>query len=144
MHAFALDMEQEWDPRKHVEKILGTESEGDFAVACWEAGQVSPCHCHPRATEIYFCLRGGGVMRTPDQTVTITPGAFVVHPPGELHEYENGPERTLLFRIRYGADLGGRILRWRGHPEVAQTPEDAEYFANYSSGPTVGPDDPLA
>jgi hypothetical protein len=41
-------------------------------------------------------------MRTPTATIEIGPGAFVVHPRGELHEYINGPQRTLLFRVRYG------------------------------------------
>ena len=41
-------------------------------------------------------------MKTPEETIGVTPGSFVVHPPGELHEYNNGPERTLLFRVRYG------------------------------------------
>jgi mannose-6-phosphate isomerase-like protein (cupin superfamily) len=44
-------------------------------VACWEPGQISPNHCHPDATEIYFCFEGGGKMRTPKETVDIVPGA---------------------------------------------------------------------
>ena len=78
---------------------------GDVTVACWEPGQVSPHHCHPEATEIYFCFQGGGTMRAGSTTVDIAPGSFVVHPPGELHEYSNGSERTLLFRVRYGIDM---------------------------------------
>jgi hypothetical protein len=35
----------------------------------------------------------------------VTPGSFVVHPPGALHAYANGPQRTLLFYVRYGADM---------------------------------------
>ena len=46
-------------------------------------------------------------MRTPTETVDITPGSFVVHPRGELHEYINGPQRTLLFRVRYGEEMSG-------------------------------------
>ena len=103
MHVFSLEQEQVFDPRRHVEKILGTGPGGDFTVACWEPGQVSPYHCHPDATEIYFCFSGGGVMRTPQETAAIQPGGFVVHPPGELHEYENGPARSLLFRVRVRA-----------------------------------------
>ena len=102
MHVFNLEREQAWDPKKHVEQVLGKVEDGDVTVACWEPGQISPNHCHPEATEIYFCFSGGGVMRTPTQTVEVVPGSFVVHPPGELHEYENGRERTLLFRVRYG------------------------------------------
>ena len=53
MHAFSLAQEQQWDPKKHVEKILGEVEDGDYTVACWEPGQISPNHCHPHATEIY-------------------------------------------------------------------------------------------
>ncbi|MGB6171442.1 MAG: cupin domain-containing protein, partial [Xanthobacteraceae bacterium] len=100
-------------------------------VACWEPGQISPYHCHPHATEIYFCFEGGGAMRTPTQNVTVAPGAFVVHPPGEVHEYANGPERTLLFRVRYGSDMAARHLEWRGRPGWAQSAEDADYYRRH-------------
>ncbi len=128
MYAFTLENEQEFDPQRHVEKILGRAAEGDFTVACWEPGQVSPNHCHPDATEIYFCYQGGGTMTTPEGTIEVKPGAFVVHPPGEVHEYANGPERTLLFRVRYGADMAPRMVDWPSNPDWQPTPEDIDYF----------------
>ena len=111
-----------------MEKILGTIGEGDITVACWEPGQISPYHCHPHATEIYFCFEGGGTMKTPDETITVTPGSFVVHPPGEVHEYANGPQRTLLFRVRYGSDMASRHLEWRERSDWTQSPDDAQYY----------------
>ena len=99
MDVFDLLQEQEFSAERHVEKILAKCEAGDATVACWEPGQVSPYHAHPNATEIYFCFQGGGSMKTPDGTIAITPGSFVLHPPGEVHEYTNGPERTLLFRF---------------------------------------------
>ena len=90
MIAFDLKTEQEFSLEKHVEKILGTESGGDVTVACWEPGQTSPNHCHPEATEIYFCLEGGGHMNVNDEKINIQPGMFILHPPGEIHEYVNG------------------------------------------------------
>jgi len=63
-------------------------------------------------------------MRTPKETIAIVPGSFVVHPPGELHEYENGPSRTLLFRVRYGADMASRHIDWRGNGEWRQSAEE--------------------
>ena len=113
MLVFNLLDEQEFAPERHVEKILGRVADGDVTLACWEPGQVSPYHCHPRATEIYFCFQGGGTMLTPAQRVEVRPGAFVVHPPGELHEFNNGPDRTLLFRVRYGPDMQS-VLRADG------------------------------
>ncbi len=130
MYAFTLQDEQEFDPAKHVEKILGRAGDGDFTVACWEPGQVSPNHCHPDATEIYFCFQGGGTMKTPDATIEVKPGAFVVHPPGEVHEYTNGPERTLLFRVRYGADMVSRKVDWPSNSAWTPSPQDIEYFEN--------------
>jgi quercetin dioxygenase-like cupin family protein len=128
MQVFDLRREQEWDPRKHVEKILSEVGGGDVTVACWEPGQISPYHCHPDATEIYFCFEGGGEMRTPTRTVTVTPGSFVVHPKGELHEYINGAQRTLLFRVRYGSDMRSCHVDWRGRPGWTQSAEDAAFF----------------
>ena len=130
MISFNLAAEQRFDPKKHVENILGHSGEGDFTVACWEAGQVSPHHCHPYATEIYFCFEGGGTMRTPTETVVVLPGSFCVHPPGEVHEYINGPERSLLFRVRYGADMLTRTLEWPTNPTFLQSSEDAAYYAD--------------
>jgi len=129
MHTFDLAAEEAFDLGKHVERILAVESGGDFTVACWEPGQISPYHCHPEATEMYFCVSGGGVMRTPTETVTIKPGAFVVHPPGEVHEYENGAERSVLFRVRYGKDMVSHHINWRGREGWTQRPRDAAYFA---------------
>ena len=137
MDVFSLHEEQEFDPKKHVEKILGIVGDGDVTVACWEPGQVSPYHCHPHATEIYFCFEGGGTMRTPERAVAVKPGSFVVHPAGELHEYENGATRTLLFRVRYGDDMLTRFIDWRGNPDWTQTAEDVEYFRLNPTSPAA-------
>ena len=77
MQAFSLHDEQAFSSQRHVEKILGRVADGDVTVACWEAGQISPYHSHPEATEIYFCFEGGGVMRTPEASVPVTPGSLV-------------------------------------------------------------------
>jgi quercetin dioxygenase-like cupin family protein len=131
MQVFHLAAEARFDPKQHVEKILGNVAGGDVTVACWEPGQISPYHCHPEATEIYFCFEGGGTMRTPTTTVAVVPGAFVVHPAGEVHEYENGPQRTLLFRVRYGADMASRHVQWRGLAGWSQSADDADYYRRH-------------
>lgn len=125
----------EFDTEKHVEKILTRVDGGDVTVAAWEPGQISPFHCHPQATEIYFCFQGGGTMKTLSETVQIVPGSYVLHPPGELHEYENGRERTLLFRVRYGSSMISRHLVNRGRAGWTQSEEDRAYFAEIGIDP---------
>ena len=134
MYSFNMRVEQPFDPKRHVEKVLGITGEGDVAIACWEPEQTSPYHCHPRATEIYFRFEGGGQMRTSSETIDIVPGSFFVHPPGELHEYINAARRTLLFRVRYGAAMAGRTREWPNNPNWKPRPEDIEYFANNPAG----------
>lgn len=128
MDAYDFDSEQEFDPIKHVEKKLGLFGEGDVSIACWEPGQVSPNHCHPDATEIYFCFEGGGVMRTIDEEIEIKKGGLVVHPRGELHEFTNGPERTILFRVRYGKTMVSRTKEWPTNASWEPNKEDLNYF----------------
>jgi quercetin dioxygenase-like cupin family protein len=128
MLKFDLKAEAAFDPKKHLERVLGREAEGDVTIACWEPGQTSPYHCHPDAVEIYFCLEGGGEMRSLSETVRVTPGSFVLHPRGELHEYQNGPARTVLFRVRYGADMAGRTKEWPSNPDWHPRPQDLDYF----------------
>ena len=128
MDTYDFDSEQEFDPIKHVEKKLGFFGEGDVSIACWEPGQVSPNHCHPEATEIYFCFEGGGVMRTIDEEIEIKKGGLVVHPRGELHEFTNGPERTILFRVRYGKTMVSRTKGWPTNASWEPNKEDLNYF----------------
>lgn len=133
MDMFHLSQEQHFDAVVRSERVLGAVGGGDYTVACWEPGQCSPYHCHPYATEIYFCFSGGGFMHTPhDEPALVTPGAFVVHPPGELHEYENGRGRTLLFRVRYGTDLSARTVAWRGQDSWQPDAADLEYLREHA------------
>ena len=67
-------------------------------------------------------------MRTPAGDVDVKPGSFVVHPRGELHEYVNGPQRTLLFRIRYGSDMSTRAKDWPSNKAFQAKALDVEYF----------------
>jgi len=132
MLVFRLEEERAWNSTHHVERVLAEMGGGDISIACWEPDQVSPYHCHPDATEIYFCISGRGKMRTPARSVDIIVGSCVVHPPGELHEFSNGPQRTILFRVRYGANMHARHFEWRANPSWKQSPADAEYFRNHT------------
>ncbi len=131
MQLFNLKQEEQWSPERHVEKILGRFAGGDVSIACWLPGQTSPYHCHPEATEVYFCFEGGGKMRTPERTVDIVPGSFIVHPPGDVHEYSNGPQRTLLFRVRWGASMVSHGVSWDSRPGWKAKDEAIEFFRKY-------------
>jgi len=73
-------------------------------------------------------------MNSPGRTIDIKPGAFCVHPPGELHEFVNGDGRTILFRVRYGGPKTTLIKEWRGNSDWKPQPEDIAYFVKYPRG----------
>ena len=58
----------------------------------------------------------------------------VVHPRGELHEYINGPQRTLLFRVRYGDDMSTRSKDWPTNEAFQAKPEDVAFFRAHPDG----------
>ena len=134
MHVFSLEREQQWNPKHHVEKILGKIADGDVTVACWEPGQISPYHCHPDATEIYFCFSGGGTMRTPKETIAVAPGAFVVHPPGEVHEYENGPAAPCCSACATAPTCARIIAPGAAMRNGSNRREDADYYRHHPVG----------
>ena len=123
-----LKDEEEYSTDHHVHKILAEIEGGDATIACWEPGQTSPNHCHPNASEIYFCFEGGGIMRTAEASVVIRPGSFTFHPPGEVHEFLNGDTRTILFRIRYGGDKISRHKSWDSNSKWKQCLADKTFF----------------
>ncbi len=43
-------------------------------------------------------------------------------------EWITGPERTLLFRVRYGQDMAGRTKEWPSNPDWRPRLEDSAYF----------------
>ena len=125
MLSFRISNEEKYELGHHVANIVGQFEEGDVTVACWEPGQISPLHAHPHLTEIYFCVKGGGTMTAGERVVEMIPGDFVIHPRGEVHEYENGSERSVLFRVRYGEarDFTAVSKGWRGNPDFENNDE---------------------
>ena len=77
------------------------------------------------------------MMRTPSGEVPVKPGSFVVHPRGELHEYVNGPQQTLLFRVRYGDDMSTRSKDWPSNKSFQVKPEDVAFFRAHPDGVAI-------
>ena len=135
MHAFNIDKEQEWDPKKHVEKILaeldvGGGQAGDYTVACWEPGQVSPNHCHPYATEIYFCFSGGGKMRLPSRPSTWCRARSASIRRARCTNTSTGRSARCCSGCATAPTCCRAMSSGRSNPDFKQSAEDAEYYRN--------------
>ena len=110
MQVFNLLAQQEFDP-DGTSKRYSAPSEK--AMSAWHAGsrvksapiivihtQQRSISASRRGTNEYPARQSGGHARF-----------FVVHPAGESRKCQ-GPERTLLFRVRYGTDMVARHMEW--------------------------------
>jgi hypothetical protein len=105
MLVFDLTREQEFRPDLHVEKILATVAGGVVTVACWEPGQISPNHCHPEATEIYFCFGDAcGPRDHHGRHASYIRGV----PTWRAARLRERAGAHAAFRVRYGTDVADR------------------------------------
>lgn len=98
-----LGAAREFSPAHHVHKSLASTPQSDISIACWEPGQTSPIHCHPRADEIYHVIEGEGVFSDGRTERRLGPGGTVIFPAGDVHRV-TAMTRMVLYRVQAGAE----------------------------------------
>jgi mannose-6-phosphate isomerase-like protein (cupin superfamily) len=62
-------------------------------------GEIAGAHAHPDMWELFFCEAGCGIMTVESRQVPLTPGAWVMVRPGEVHEVANPRELPLILHV---------------------------------------------
>jgi len=107
LKAFAAD--------KRVRKMLFKTDQLWSEIACYEPGQSTVMHSHPREEEAIFVLEGTANMRIDGEEVVVPAGAIVKFPANVPHDVRNlGAERCVIMflkinpkLLRAGADAAG-------------------------------------
>ncbi|MEK6234677.1 MAG: cupin domain-containing protein [Planctomycetales bacterium] len=68
-----------------------------LAEARLPPGKSTEPHYHPRTEEIYYVLRGRGLMRIGSESREVGPGDAVAIPPGARHQITNPGDEPLVF-----------------------------------------------
>lgn len=68
-----------------------------LAEATLPTGQTTEAHRHPATEEIYYVLRGEGLIRLGDEERAIGPGDGVAIAPGTPHQIRNTGAADLVF-----------------------------------------------
>ncbi len=68
-----------------------------LAEATVGPGIKTAAHHHPKTEEIYYILRGSGVMYLEYQAHDVGPGDAIAIPPGTRHWIENRSDQALVF-----------------------------------------------
>jgi quercetin dioxygenase-like cupin family protein len=88
-------------PDKRVRKMLFKSDQLWSEIACYEPGQSTVMHQHPKEEEAIFVLEGTANMNIDGQEVVVPAGAVVKFPNQVLHDVRNlGSERCVIMFIK--------------------------------------------
>ena len=98
---FDLHALKAFAPDKRVRKMLFKSDQLWSEIACYEPGQCTVMHRHPKEEEAIFVLEGTANMNIDGQEVVVPAGALVKFPTQVLHDVRNlGPERCVIMFIK--------------------------------------------
>jgi len=98
---FDLHALKAFAPDKRVRKMLFKSDQLWSEIACYEPGQSTPMHMHPREEEAIFVLEGTAHMSISGEEVVVPAGAIVKFPQAVPHDVRNpGPGRCVIMFIK--------------------------------------------
>jgi mannose-6-phosphate isomerase-like protein (cupin superfamily) len=88
-------------PDKRVRKMLFKSDQLWSEIACYEPGQSTVMHQHPKEEEAIFVLEGTAHMAIDGHEVVVPAGSLVKFPNAVLHDVRNpGPGRCVIMFIK--------------------------------------------
>ena len=86
---------------KRVRKMLFKTDQLWSEIACYEPGQSTVMHSHPREEEAIFVLQGAATMSIGGEEVVVPAGAIVRFPANVPHDVRNlGRERCVIMFLK--------------------------------------------
>jgi quercetin dioxygenase-like cupin family protein len=98
---FDLHALKAFAPDRRVRKMLFKTDQLWSEIACYEPGQSTVMHQHPREEEAIYVLEGCANMSIDGQEVVVPAGAMVKFPAAVLHDVRNlGTERCVIMFLK--------------------------------------------
>ena len=98
---FDLHALKEFAPDKRVRKMLFKTDQLWSEIACYEPGQSTVMHKHPREEEAIFVLEGTATMSVGGEEVVASAGSIVRFASDVLHDVRNlGHERCVIMFVK--------------------------------------------
>jgi quercetin dioxygenase-like cupin family protein len=94
---FDLHALKAFAPDKRVRRMLFKTDQLWSEIACYEPGQSTVRHSHPREEEAIFVLEGTARMRVGEEELEVGAGSVVKFPHAVPHDVRNpGPDRCVI------------------------------------------------
>jgi quercetin dioxygenase-like cupin family protein len=98
---FDLNALKAFAPDKRVRKMLFKTDQLWSEIACYEPGQSTVMHAHPREEEAIFVLEGTANMNIAGEEVVVPAGAIVQFPSNVPHDVRNlGRDRCVIMFLK--------------------------------------------
>ena len=98
---FDLNALKAFAPDKRVRKMLFKTDQLWSEIACYEPGQSTVMHSHPREEEAIYVLEGCANMNIDGREVVVPAGAIVKFPAAVPHDVRNlGTERCVVMFLK--------------------------------------------
>ena len=98
---FDLHALKDFASDKRVRKMLFKTDQLWSETACYEPGQSTAMHSHPREEEAIFVLQGTANMSIDGQEVVVPAGSIVNFPNNVAHDVRNlGAERCVIMFLK--------------------------------------------
>ena len=108
---FDLKALKAFAPDKRVRKMLFKTDQLWSEIACYEPGQSTVMHSHPREEEAIYVLEGTANMSINGDEVVVPAGALVKFPANVPHDVRNlGRERCVIMFLK----INPKVLRAGG------------------------------
>ena len=105
---FDLHALKAFAPDKRVRKMLFKTDQLWSEIACYEPGQSTVMHAHPREEEAIFVLQGTANMNVGGDEVAVPAGSIVKFPSNVPHDVRNlGTERCVIMFVK----VNPRVLK---------------------------------
>jgi quercetin dioxygenase-like cupin family protein len=105
---FDLHALKAFAPDKRVRKMLFKTDQLWSEIACYEPGQSTVMHAHPREEEAIFVLQGTASMNVGGDEVAVPAGSIVKFPSNVPHDVRNlGTERCVIMFVK----VNPRVLK---------------------------------
>ena len=105
---FDLNALKAFDTDKRVRKMLFKTDQLWSEIACYEPGQSTVMHSHPREEEAIYVLQGTANMSINGDEVVVPAGTIVKFPANVPHDVRNlGSERCVIMFLK----INPRLLR---------------------------------
>jgi quercetin dioxygenase-like cupin family protein len=103
---FDLHALKDFAPDKRVRKMLFKTDQLWSEIACYEPGQSTVMHAHPREEEAIFVLQGTANMSVGGREVVVPAGSIVRFPSNVPHDVRNlGSDRCVIMFVKVNPKL---------------------------------------